>query len=160
MEIIIEHRVTWLCSQVNKNDRLLDVGTAENPVWYEYTNIVTVDIDPKVQPDIIADAEQLPIGDKRFDVVCLGEILEHLQTQKALQEAKRIAKKSVLMSVPNEYLWPITLKPFQNPGHVRFYMVETFEEEMKKVGFKNLYMYQCDYHGWSWFVAKGETKEM
>ena len=51
-----------------------------------------------------ARAEALPFPDCLFDVVILGEILEHVFSPTAvLREAKRVATRAIVGSVPNEY---------------------------------------------------------
>jgi len=49
-----------------------------------------------------ADLLSLPFSDKSFDTVLLPEILEHIsQPKKALDEAIRIAKREVIITLPN-----------------------------------------------------------
>jgi ubiquinone/menaquinone biosynthesis C-methylase UbiE len=44
----------------------------------------------------------LPFGDKSFDTVIMSEVLEHLfEPQMLLQEAKRVSRKNVLITVPD-----------------------------------------------------------
>lgn len=51
---------------------------------------------------------EAPFSDNSYDMVVLCEILEHLDDfEKALQEIKRLTRKHVLLSVPNEPLWCI-----------------------------------------------------
>lgn len=48
------------------------------------------------------NAEKLIFPDKSFDTVLLFEVLEHIkEAGKILDEAKRVAKKNILISVPN-----------------------------------------------------------
>lgn len=68
-------------------------------------NITTVDIDPKLQPDIIASITDLPILGDSFDVVCAFQVLEHMpynESLKGLSELLRVAKYSTLISLPNQ----------------------------------------------------------
>jgi len=47
-------------------------------------------------------AENLEFPDKSFDTVTMLEVLEHIQKpQKALEEVVRVAKKNLILSVPN-----------------------------------------------------------
>ena len=51
---------------------------------------------------------KLPYKDNQFDLVICTEVLEHLEEpEKALRELKRVTKKYVVLSVPNEPLFMI-----------------------------------------------------
>jgi predicted SAM-dependent methyltransferase/glycosyltransferase involved in cell wall biosynthesis len=134
------HRIDWIKSKVSLNDRILEVGCAENPCWAGTPfNVVTLDksVRPDEQcfPDVVADAASLPYPDNSFDVVNLGELLEHVEDpQKVLSEATRVAKKKVIVTVPNEYRWPPALEPFKNPGHLRYYTEESLTKELEQTG--------------------------
>lgn len=47
-------------------------------------HIETVDIDPGLEPDHVASATELPMGDDSFDVVCAFQVLEHMPFEMAL----------------------------------------------------------------------------
>lgn len=52
---------------------------------------------------LIGDIYSIPFEDKSFDVVCCFEVLEHLHdAPRALGELARVARHSVVMSVPHE----------------------------------------------------------
>ena len=66
-------------------------------------NLISVDIDPNLKPDIVADVRQLPMKDVEFDLVMACEVLEHLpfeDFEKTLEELKRVSKRYVLVSLP------------------------------------------------------------
>ncbi len=66
-------------------------------------NLTSVDIDPDLKPDVVADIRQLPMKDAEFDLVMACEVLEHLpfeDFEKTLQELKRVSGKYVLISLP------------------------------------------------------------
>jgi ubiquinone/menaquinone biosynthesis C-methylase UbiE len=63
------------------------------------------------------NAEELRFGPNSFDTVLMIEVLEHLpEPISALREAFRVAKKNVLISVPNTDVLPITSKYQVVPG--------------------------------------------
>lgn len=134
------HRIDWIKSKVGFFDTILELGCAENPTWKgTHFKVTTVDISLRPEencfPDIVADAAKVPVDDKSYDVVCANELLEHVaDPQAVLKEAVRVARKKVIITVPYEGKWPAALKPFWNPGHVRFYDRATFEEELKQLG--------------------------
>ena len=129
-------RHEWIRSKAILQDKILEVGCAENSVWKDTKfNVVTLDkqINPDIEifPEIKALAEALPFKDGFFDILCVSELLEHVpDPQKVLREAVRVARKKLIITVPAEHEWPPDLKPFWNPGHIRFYTPETLEEEL------------------------------
>jgi len=102
-------RREWIRSKATLEDKILEVGCAENPVWAGTKfQVTTLDkqINPEIQifPDVKAPAESLPFKDKSFDIVCGGELLEHVpDPQKVSREAVRVARKKVIITVPFEY---------------------------------------------------------
>jgi len=90
---------------------------------------------------IKCSACELPFKDSSFDLISALEILEHLDNpEKALKEIKRVAKKWVIISVPNEPLWRIlnviTLRYLRGlgntPGHVNHWTPKEFTNLIKK----------------------------
>lgn len=49
---------------------------------------------------VLGGAQNLPFADKEFDTVLLFDVLEHVDDKKILMEAKRVAKKRILIIVP------------------------------------------------------------
>lgn len=56
-------------------------------------HVTYVNLDPESEPDIVADACELPVEDGVFDAVVMAEIVEHLESPaSALREACRVLK--------------------------------------------------------------------
>ncbi|GAJ04528.1 unnamed protein product, partial [marine sediment metagenome] len=153
------HRIEWLRSKVKLEDTILEVGCADNIIWRD-TQFKVTTLDKSVRPeencfpDVVGEAENLPFEDNDFDIVCEAELLEHVDVpQKALREAVRVARKRVIITVPNEFAWPPELKPFENPGHVRFYAKDTFAKELSKVGLE-FKVEDIVWGPWAWFSAE------
>jgi len=79
---------------------VLDIGCATKWVK-DFINNDYLGIDIRFSPDILASALFLPFRDKVFDTTLLIDVIEHtVEPFKCLLEAKRVAKKLILFSVP------------------------------------------------------------
>jgi len=86
----------------------LEVGPGPGYVaqWLrrEGVRVTTVDIDPRVRPDVVASVRRLPFADRAFDVSLCCEVLEHLpfsELPNALRELGRVSKLGIVVSVPD-----------------------------------------------------------
>jgi len=140
-------------------DRILEVGCAENPVWAGTPfKVTTLDksVRPEEQclPDMVGEAENLPFEPESFDVVTCCELLEHVpEPQRVLREAVRVARKKLIITVPFEHEWPPELKPFWNPGHIRFYTPDTLEDELRVLDFP-FHIEVIRHESWAWLGAE------
>jgi ubiquinone/menaquinone biosynthesis C-methylase UbiE len=67
-------------------------------------NVVTLDIDERLKPDILGSILDIPFADESFDTIASYEVLEHLpynNVKKALFEMYRVSQKSVILSLPD-----------------------------------------------------------
>ncbi|MEM4154561.1 MAG: glycosyltransferase [Candidatus Caldarchaeum sp.] len=133
-------RLDWVRQEIHRLDytlkgrvKILDVGGEDGFLFagtgWDYT---VFDIDLYEVPDggfIRHDADTpWPFEDGEFDVVVLGEVLEHVEKPlHVLEEAYRVAGRMVLATVPNEYEWHPSKAPLINR-----------EERMKKDGFTDI----------------------
>lgn len=129
---------------------LLDAGCGEGFVTHYLAQkdaslrITGVDL----SPEAVAFAQQqfgesarfrtgslykLPFSDNSFDTVLCSEVLEHLDnTERAVAELKRVARRHVLITVPREpyFKWlndlgrSLGISP--DPGHLNFWTKKTF----------------------------------
>lgn len=89
----------------------------------------------------VQNAENLnKFKDKQFDLVICCEVLEHVKNyNKSLKELKRISKKYILISVPNEPIWRMLnmtrgkyWKTLGNtPGHINHWNIFSFDKLVK-----------------------------
>ena len=98
----------------------------------------------KLHPEVTikkGNIYQLPYKANMFDVVICTEVLEHLDKPKsALAELKRVCKKYLLLSVPNEPLFTIQrilrgknlLKLGAHPEHIQHWSPDAFEKFVAK----------------------------
>ncbi len=66
--------------------------------------VVTLDIDPKLAPDICGSVIDLPFKDDSFDTILCCEVLEHLpfdRFEPALRMLRRISRRHVVISLPD-----------------------------------------------------------
>lgn len=96
----------------------------------------------------VGDAtERLPYADKSFDYAVSSEMLEHIPNpEDALREMRRIARKAVLVSIPNIALWKHRVRlMFQGKfpvqwvlepkEHIRFFSISDFKTMARSRGF-------------------------
>jgi 2-polyprenyl-3-methyl-5-hydroxy-6-metoxy-1,4-benzoquinol methylase len=90
-----------------------------------------------------ASAYDLEFADGSFDLVCGMEVLEHLEhPHDALAELRRVARRALLLSVPNEPAWRIShLLAGRNvrslgdsPGHVNHWSKRAFVQLVSELG--------------------------
>jgi len=99
-----------------KPDQVLEVGPG--PGFFKAIamsigiKIVTLDLDPELDPDYVVSVFNMPFEDGSFDVVCAFQMLEHLpfeESVEAFNEMTRVARKAVIISLPDaRKLWPVS----------------------------------------------------
>jgi ubiquinone/menaquinone biosynthesis C-methylase UbiE len=140
-----------------KPDSILDVGAGEgftlemfrkNKIGKKIEGIEYMDdafilakqLHPKVSIKK-GNIYELPYKRDSFDIVVCTEVLEHLDDPgKALQELKRVTKKYLVVSVPNEPLFTIQrflrgknmLKLGDHPEHLQHWKSESFKKFVEK----------------------------
>ena len=81
---------------------------------------------PQLKECTLFDGYNIPFKNKKFDLVILSHVIEHVEyTRKLLYEAKRVARY-VFVEVPVEdtFRLPIDFK-FDKVGHINFYSPKT-----------------------------------
>lgn len=67
-------------------------------------NILTLDIDERLGPDVSGSILDIPFPDESFDIIASFEVLEHLpydDAKKALTEIYRVSQKYAILSLPD-----------------------------------------------------------
>ena len=139
---------------------ILDVGCGEGVVTERLANVtaaLTIGVDLEVEAlrrqwqrreservsFRAASAYDLPFGDQSFDCVCALEVLEHLERPRdALAELVRVARRTLLLSVPREPLWRVShmlagrdVRSLGNtPGHINHWSSKGFEHLVSEFG--------------------------
>lgn len=68
------------------------------------TTYTSVDIAEDLHPDVVGSITALPFPDKKFDIACAFEVLEHIsfnQFDTAVGELARVAKRYIVVSLPH-----------------------------------------------------------
>ncbi|MEG3224057.1 MAG: hypothetical protein BME94_00675 [Methanobacteriales archaeon Met13] len=148
----VAHQPFWeyVSRHAQPQDRILDVGGGEGSHSLKLQNMgfkmVCVDINPdyikmsqkKGVESYVMDATALDYADNSFDIVLLFEVLEHVKNfEDILKEAKRVAKKYVIITVPNsgdfKELGPyLTYDHFLAMDHVNFFSENDLENVLSK----------------------------
>jgi 2-polyprenyl-3-methyl-5-hydroxy-6-metoxy-1,4-benzoquinol methylase len=141
---------------------LLDVGCGEGVLTHQWAQrlgderrVVGIDLDdpalhaewakrtaPNLE-DRVMKAENLPFADGEFDAATAIEVLEHVpDAEHTVAEMARVAKRSLLVSVPREPLWRglnmargAYWKDLGNtPGHVNHWSKRSFVALLSRHG--------------------------
>lgn len=155
-------------------DTILEVGSGEGYI----SNLLNEHMNPKrilateyekeaiekskkLHPHINVQQEDiynLGFKDNSFDLVVCCEVLEHLENPaKALKEIKRVARKHVIVSVPNEPVWRIAniargsyIKQLGNtPGHINHWS----RRGLKKLLMKEFRKVKVETSSFLWNIA-------
>lgn len=92
----------------SKPARVLEIGPGNKTVTDTLRklgiSVVTLDIAPDLEPDVVASATALPFPDRAFDSVLAAEVLEHIpysDVPKALSEISRVTKTYAVVGLPH-----------------------------------------------------------
>lgn len=120
---------------------ILDVGCgSKSKVTYlAGNNILHVDKDKKTDADIIMDVFHLGFQSKCFNIVHTRHMIEHLSNPHlAIEEMKRVTRKTVIITVPNATYF----KFFNETSHHLFsWSITTFQNFLKE-HFTDLKVYE------------------
>jgi len=74
-------------------------GTKELKKHIGDRRYIAVDFTPEFEPDILANAENLPFSDDSFENVCTKNALQHVERwEKALSEITRVASRRIVLA--------------------------------------------------------------
>lgn len=89
-------------------NNVLEIGIGNKTVAEYLKNkkieLVTLDINKALEPDIVASVSEIPLENETFDVVLCAEVLEHLPFEKferCLKELRRVSRDYVVLSLPH-----------------------------------------------------------
>ena len=67
-------------------------------------NVLTLDVDKRLNPDMVGSVLNIPFSDESFDLIACYEMLEHIEYKninKALSEIFRVSKSYAILSLPD-----------------------------------------------------------
>ncbi len=88
-------------------------GVLVNILKFLGKEVLTIDFDFSLKPDIVGDVRKIPIKNKTFDLIIANQILEHIPYNnflEVLSAFSNISRKYVLLSLP------------YNQHHVEFFL--------------------------------------
>lgn len=113
------------------NLKTLDIGAKSKENKKYFPNLITLNIKPGKEVDIIADAENLKgiIDDESFDIVLCLSVLEHSKNpQKIVEEIKRILKRGGLVIVSVPFIMPLHDTPEDYWRFTKYGLLELFKD--------------------------------
>jgi len=109
--------------------KTLDIGAGGSSYQRFFPNRVTIDVDAKRKPDIIADAHKLPFKDGEFPVVLCTEVLEHLRDPRiAITEMKRVLQPKGMLILTTRFVYPIHDAPHDYWRFTKYGLEELFSD--------------------------------
>lgn len=106
------HQIRLVREEIEESDKILEIGVGtrftSNYLKSKGYNVVTLDIDPDKQPDMVGNIVEMELPDS-YDYILAFEVFEHMPYEdfkKVLQMLNRHCRKRLLISVPrNEKIW-------------------------------------------------------
>jgi len=123
---------------------VLEVGCGDGLIINKVTAPDTMAVDISVEglktvngPSLQCSVTELPFGDGRYELVIASELLEHLpdeEYRQALSEIARVARRFILVTVPNKENLTVNLtrcpscgKQYHRAWHIRSFRPEDME---------------------------------
>ncbi len=89
-------------------EKTLDIGSGGSSYGRFFPNRVTVDVDPKRNPQVVADAHALPFADGEFKVVLCTEVFEHVRDPFQVErELHRVTQPGGTLILTTRFAFPI-----------------------------------------------------
>jgi 2-polyprenyl-3-methyl-5-hydroxy-6-metoxy-1,4-benzoquinol methylase len=74
--------------------------------------VISLDIDPKRDPDMVGDVAEFDFGDKRFDAVVMCEVLEHVREPgRAIDNVRRFLRPGGVLILSTPFIFPLHDQP-------------------------------------------------
>ena len=139
------------CGEGFTLDRLDKAGYKDQVVGFD-GSLVAINLGKALFPQLslfVANTYQIPCEDNSFDLVVCTEALEHMKhPDTALHEMKRISRRHLLLSVPNEPFFSLknlvvgrNVKRWgSSKGHINWWTSQAFERMVAEQGLTPKYI--------------------
>lgn len=115
---------------------VLDVGCGEKPYADLFPNAHYVGLNYGIEaasPDIVGDAQSLPVRDQSIDIVFSTQVVEHVPEPKQLiSEAFRVLKSSGILVLTGPFYWPL----HEEPHDFYRFTIHGFQHMLTDAGFE------------------------
>jgi SAM-dependent methyltransferase len=108
---------------------VLDVGAGGSSYDRYFPNRIMVDIDPKRNPDIVADAHELPFPNESYGTVLCTEMLEHVKDpRRVVRELMRVLKPRGVLILTTRFVYPMHDTPHDYWRFTRYCLEDLFKD--------------------------------
>lgn len=128
----IENAARGATRSSGRNLNIGSGGQIEGILRKQEFDLVSVDIDPKRQPDVVMDVRDLSFGNEVFDRVFMFEVLEHVpEPHVAIAEIHRVLKPGGKVYVSTPFVFGIHDEPHDYFRYTKFglkFLFQDFDE--------------------------------
>jgi SAM-dependent methyltransferase len=118
--------------------RVLDVGCGNRPYadLFEGCRYIACDNDAwNAEPEVVADALELPFEDSTFDLAFATQVIEHVRDPFAMvRECRRVLCPGGAVVITGPFFWPLHEEPYDFHRFTRY----GFESLLRSAGFEDV----------------------
>lgn len=119
---------------------VIDIGCGQKPYTDVFTGARYVGLKygtEKASPDIVGDAQRLPLMNNCADIVFSTQVIEHVpHPEKLIRESFRILKPKGILLLTGPFYWPLHEKPYDFYRFTRY----GFEHLLTSAGYEVISM--------------------
>lgn len=116
-------------AEYKTDERVLDIGSGGSSYDRFFPNRLTADIDPKRNPEVLADVHNLPFGDKEFKHILFTEVLEHVKNPFVVEsELHRVLEDGGRLILTTRFVYPIHDSPHDYFRYTKYGLTSLFDK--------------------------------
>ena len=128
-------------------------GIVSDALKRQGLDVITLDIDPALAPDVVGSVERILLPDVSVDVSLCAEVLEHLPFEKfeaCIKELARVSRLGLVLSLPHwgytsrvildlpglpplRAAWKLPIKKILSPGGVHFWEIGRADYPLSRI---------------------------